>query len=47
MVPSQDPLLSTLVLGGPHLTPAVMIIPPAMVTMFVFKKEAVALAFWW
>jgi len=35
----------TLVVGGPHLTPAVMIIPPAMTTMCVFMKESVALAF--
>jgi len=36
--PFLRPTPRTLVVGGPHLTPAVMIIPPGMATMYVFMK---------
>ena len=39
------PTPRTLVVGGPHLTPAVMIILPAIAAMRGLMKESVALAF--
>jgi hypothetical protein len=45
--PFPRPTPRTLVVGGPQLTPAIMIIPPAMATMCVFMKQSVALAFWY